>query len=74
MTVKEAADVLNVSVSFIYKLMDTRRLAYEKRGRKKLPVDGSVAEYQKQNLFLEEKPHEPPKSKRRKEPYQYEFL
>ena len=50
MTAKEAAVVLNVSRSYIYKLMDIGEIAFERRGRLRLPVDESVAEYKARNL------------------------
>jgi len=75
MTVKEAARELGCSISFIYKLMDAHQLAYEMRGRRKLPVDASVAEYRQRNLVPAQKQSlAPPESEQRKKPYQYEFL
>jgi excisionase family DNA binding protein len=74
MTVKEAAKELTCSISFIYKLMRIGQLAYEMRGKRKLPVAASVEEYRQRNLVPAQKPLELAKSKRRKEPYQYEFL
>lgn len=50
MTAKEAAGVLDCSLSFVYKLMRIGQLAYEKRGRRKLPLDASVAEYRQRNV------------------------
>ena len=50
MTVKEAAKELNCSISFVYKMLREGQIAYERRGRRKLPVASSVAEYREQNL------------------------
>jgi excisionase family DNA binding protein len=62
MKAKEAALVLNVSRSYIYKLMDIGEIAYEKRGRHRLPVDASVAEYKARNLVpASPKEHKPVK-------------
>lgn len=72
MTVKEAACVLNCSPSLVYKLTDQGQLAFEWRGRRKLVVRASVADYRKRNLVPANP--EPVKPKRRKERYQCEFL
>jgi excisionase family DNA binding protein len=45
LTVKEAAAELYCSISFVYKLMRTGQLAFERRGRRKLPLAVSVTEY-----------------------------
>lgn len=50
MTVKEAAQTLQCSLSFVYKLMGTGQLAYEMRGRRKLPLASSVSEYRQRNI------------------------
>lgn len=50
MTVKEAAKELTCSISLVYKLMNEGQIAYERRGRRRLPVDSSVAEYRQRNL------------------------
>jgi excisionase family DNA binding protein len=50
MTVKEAAKELTCSISFVYKLMNEGQIAYERRGRRKLPVELSVADYRRRNL------------------------
>jgi excisionase family DNA binding protein len=50
MTVKEAAKELTCSISFVYKLMNEGQIAYERRGRRRLPVSSSVADYRQQNL------------------------
>jgi excisionase family DNA binding protein len=50
MTVKEAAKELTCSISLIYKLMSEGQIAYERRGRRRLPVGSSVAEYRQRNL------------------------
>jgi excisionase family DNA binding protein len=49
LTVKEAAAELYCSISFVYKLMQTGQLAFERRGRRKLPLAGSVAEYRQRS-------------------------
>jgi excisionase family DNA binding protein len=48
-TVKEAAAELHCSISFVYKLMQTGQLAFERRGRRKLPLAISVAAYRQRN-------------------------
>jgi excisionase family DNA binding protein len=50
MTVKEAAKELTCSISLVYKLMNEGQIAYERRGRRRLPVGSSVAEYRQRNL------------------------
>lgn len=50
MTAKEASRELQVSLSFVYKLMDLGEIAYERRGTRKLPVAQSVEEYKQRNL------------------------
>ena len=45
LTVKEAAAEMKCSISFVYKLMLRRELAFECRGRRRLPLADSVAEY-----------------------------
>jgi excisionase family DNA binding protein len=50
LTVKEAAVEMKCSISFIYKLMQRGQLAFEKRGRRKLPLAESVAQYRKRSL------------------------
>jgi excisionase family DNA binding protein len=50
MTVKEAAKELTCSISLVYKLMNEGQIAYERRGRRRLPVSFSVAEYRQRNL------------------------
>lgn len=50
LTVKEAAAELRCSISFVYKLMRLGELSYEKRGRRKLPLRGSVEEYRSRNV------------------------
>lgn len=49
MTAKQAAADLQTSLSFVYKLMDNGEIAYERRGRRRLPVDSSVADYKQRN-------------------------
>ena len=50
MTVKEASLLLACSRSFVYKLLDQGEIAYETRGRRRLPLDESVAEYKQRNV------------------------
>ena len=50
MTVREAAVELQCSISFVYKLMTQGQIAYECRGRRKLPMAESVAEYRQRNI------------------------
>ncbi len=45
LTVKEAAAQLRCSLSFVYKLMRNGELAFEQRGRRKLPLAASLLEY-----------------------------
>jgi excisionase family DNA binding protein len=49
-TVKEAARELNCSISLVYKLLDQGQIAYERRGRRKLPVARSVADFRRRNV------------------------
>lgn len=70
MTVREAAAELQCSISFVYKLMTQGQVAYECRGRRKLPVAESVAEYRQPNLV----PASAKESKPSKIPYQYQRL
>ncbi len=72
MTVKEAASELRCSISFIYKLMDSSEIAYERRGRRKLPVASSVAEYRDRNMVPARSPEEP--SARPKGAYRFRHL
>jgi hypothetical protein len=73
LTVKEAAAELYCSVSFVYKLMQTRQLAFELRGRRKLPLAVSVAEYRQRNrcpaTVLAPRPGRSPR-----QPYQFQRL
>ncbi|MBX7105376.1 MAG: helix-turn-helix domain-containing protein [Gemmataceae bacterium] len=50
LTVKQAAQQLNCSISMVYRLMVRRELAYERRGRKRLLTLDSIAEYRRRNL------------------------
>jgi excisionase family DNA binding protein len=50
MSVKEAAKELTCSISLVYKLMNEGQIAYERRGRRRLPVGSSVAEYRQRNI------------------------
>lgn len=49
-TVREAAAELRCSISFVYKLMKNGELAFERRGRRKMPLVRSVSEYRQRNL------------------------
>jgi excisionase family DNA binding protein len=66
MTVKEAAKELTCSISFVYKLMRTGQLAYEMRGKRKLPIATSVDEYRLRNIVSAKpqpsRPSKPPKT------------
>lgn len=74
LTVKEAAADLHCSISFVYKLMRTGQIAYEGRGRRKLPLAVSVAEYRRRNTHQAApgNAHRPAKSAR--QPYQFQCL
>lgn len=62
MTAKQAAADLQISLSFLYKLLDQGEIAYERRGSRKFPVDASVAEYKQRNLVpAAPKQHKPVK-------------
>lgn len=50
LTVKQASIELRCSPSFVYKLMANRQLAYECRGRRKLPLRSSVKSYRERSL------------------------
>ena len=50
LTVCEAAELLKCSESLVYKLMKLGEIAYERRGRRKLPLARSVADYRQRNL------------------------
>lgn len=54
--------------------MDQGQVAFERRGRRKLPVTASVLEYRQRNLVPAQKPSETDGPKRRKEPYRYKYL
>jgi excisionase family DNA binding protein len=49
-TVTEAARELNCSISLVYKLLEQGQIAYERRGRRKLPIARSVADYRRRNI------------------------
>ena len=49
-TVKEAATEMKCSISFVYKLMKIGELAFERRGRRKMPLAVSLANYRRRNL------------------------
>jgi len=73
MTVKEAAKELKCSISFVYKMLREGQIAYERRGRRKLPVDSSVAEYREQNLVAAG-PATPGAKPTSSSPYRYKHL
>jgi excisionase family DNA binding protein len=73
LTVKEAAAELYCSVSFVYKLMQTRQLAFERRGRRKLPLAVSVAEYRQRNRCPATVPAPRP-GRSPRQPYQFQRL
>lgn len=73
LTVKEAAAELNCSIGFVYKLLIVGELVYEKRGRRKLPTDASIAEYRQRNKVRAMQRFDYPK-KNAHEPYQYQQL
>jgi excisionase family DNA binding protein len=50
LSVREVAIELRCSISFVYKLMSSGELSFERRGRRKLPVAISVADYRQRNL------------------------
>jgi excisionase family DNA binding protein len=73
LTVIEAAERLACSISFVYKLMSQGELAYETRGRRKLPSSESVAMYRLRNTV----PARPAPSRVVKPPkttYQFKYL
>jgi excisionase family DNA binding protein len=73
LTVKAAAVQLNCSISFVYKLMYLGELAYEKRGRRRLPMAASILEYRQRNTVLSsERSHRPRTCSH--EPYQFKHL
>ena len=73
LTVKEAAAELYCSSSFVYKLMRTGQLAFERRGRRKLPLAISVAEYRLRNTCpATNQPFRPSRSP--EPPYKYQRL
>ena len=73
LTVKEAAVELHCSISFVYKLMQTGQLSFEQRGRRRLPLAVSVAEYRTLNTCqATEKSPRPVKQSR--QPYQFQRL
>jgi excisionase family DNA binding protein len=73
LTVKEAAAELHCSISFVYKLMDTRQLAFERRGRRKLPLAVSLAEYRQQSR-CQATIQAPRTSRSPRQPYQFQRL
>lgn len=75
LTVKEAAAELRCSISFVYKLMAARQIAFEQRGRRRLPLANSVAEYRLKNTFpAEAHPSRPAKGSSHRTAYQYQRL
>lgn len=73
-TVKEAAAELRCSISFIYKLMLTGQIAYERRGRRKLPIATSVADYRRRNTHPAAPALPPSPVKSARQPYQFQRL
>ena len=73
LTVKEAAVELYCSISFVYKLMRTGQLAFERRGRRKLPLALSVAEYRQRNTCPASSHASSPSTSSR-QPYQFQLL
>jgi excisionase family DNA binding protein len=72
LTVMEAATELRCSISFVYKLMARGELAYEKRGRRKLPTPASVDDYRRRNL-VPARPDPSPRPDRPPYPFKYLF-
>jgi excisionase family DNA binding protein len=71
MTAKQAAAELQISLSFLYKLLDQGEIAFERRGKRKLPIEASVAEYRRRNLVpAQPKPNRPVKGSA----YEYKHL
>ena len=73
LTVKEAAAELYCSISFVYKLMQCGQLAFERRGRRKLPLAGSVAEY-RQRSRRQATVQAPRPGRSPRQPYQFQRL
>jgi excisionase family DNA binding protein len=73
LTVKEAAAELHCSISFVYKLMQCGQLAFERRGRRKLPLAGSVAEY-RQRSRRQATVQAPRPGRSPRQPYQFQCL
>lgn len=71
-TVKAAAAQLNCSISFVYKLMYLGQLAYEKRGRRRLPTAASILAYRQRNTVLASERSNRPSTSH--EPYQFKHL
>jgi hypothetical protein len=73
LTVKEAAAELHCSISFVYKLMATRQVAFERRGRRKLPLAVSLAEYRRRSR-CQATVQAPRPSRSPRQPYQFQRL
>jgi excisionase family DNA binding protein len=73
LTVKEAATELTCSISFVYKLMAHGHLAYERRGRRKLPTAASVHDYRQRNL-VPARPQASPPPPAARPPYNFKYL
>ncbi len=73
LTVKEAAAELHCSISFVYKLIDTGQVACERRGRRKLPLAVSLAEY-RQRSRCQATVQAPRLSRSPRQPYQFQRL
>lgn len=74
LTVKEAASELSCSESFVYKLLRTGQIAYERRGRRKLPTVASVCEYRLRNTVPALKQEQSRPAEPRRFPYEFKHL
>ncbi len=72
-TVKETATELKCSISFIYKLMKVGELAFERRGRRKLPLAESVADYRRRSVVQQRPAGRPPHSSPQPRRYSHLF-
>jgi excisionase family DNA binding protein len=73
LTVKEASAELHCSISFVYKLMQTGQLSFEQRGRRRLPLAFSVAEYRERNMFRATE-LQPRPAVQSRQPYEFQRL
>ena len=74
LTVKEAAAELHCSISFVYKLMFLGQIAYERRGRRKLLLVTSVADYRRRTTHPASPASSPTTSASPRQPYQFQRL